>query len=314
MAYMTASAETETSAPLRSASDAAAEPFVSVVIPHYNDLAALANCVRLLERQTYPRACFEIVVADNNSKCGLDAVRSAAPTAIVTLASEQGAGPARNVGISVSSGQIIALIDSDCQPDSQWLRRGVEALGGFDFIGGTVIATSRDPQRPNPVEAFEMVFAFDFKRYIEKVGFTGTGNMFVSRRVFDAVGGFRSGVAEDMEWSFRARAKGYSLGYASRAVVRHPARVEWRDLQARWSRMLEEEHLLACEQPFGRLKWAAMTLLMPASIVPHAWRVLRSDRLPRFKDKLGAISVLAKLRIWRTGEMSRLLLGGVSRR
>lgn len=309
---MTALAATKTNAPLQMAEES--EPFVSVVIPHYNDLAALANCVRLLEQQTYPRARFEIVIADNNSKCGLEAVRLAAPTAIVTLASEQGAGPARNVAISISSGEIIALIDSDCQPDGQWLRRGVEALGSFDFIGGTVIASCRDPQRPNAVEAFEMVFAFDFKRYIEKVGFTGTGNMFVSRRVFDAVGPFRSGLSEDMEWSFRARDKGYRIGYAPLALVQHPARREWKDLRVRWTRMLEERYLLVSEQSFGRVKWAAMMLLMPVSIAPHAWRVLRSDRLPRLKDKLGAIFVLAKLRIWRIGKMLELLLGGVPHR
>ena len=53
--------------------------FVSVVIPHYNDLLALTECVRLLELQTYPRDRFEIIVADNNSACGLAAVKSVAP-------------------------------------------------------------------------------------------------------------------------------------------------------------------------------------------------------------------------------------------
>jgi hypothetical protein len=62
-----------------------------------------------------------------------------------------------------------------------------------------------DRRRPNPVEAFEMVFAFDFERYMNRVGFTGTGNMFLWRKVFDAVGPFRNGVAEDMASSFRAR-------------------------------------------------------------------------------------------------------------
>ena len=299
---------------LRVKEDASEAPFVSVVIPHYNDLTALTHCVRLLEAQTYPRARFEIVVADNNSKCGLDAVRAAAPTAIVTPAPEQGAGPARNVGISISSGQIIALIDSDCEPDEDWLRRGVDALSGFDFVGGQVIPTCREPQKPNAVEAFEMVFAFDFKRYIEKVGFTGTGNMFVSRAVFDAVGPFRTGLSEDMEWSFRATANGYRLGYAPRAIVRHPARREWRDLRARWSRMLEERYLLVSERSFGKLIWAGSALVMPASIIPHAWRVLRTDRLRRFPDRLGSIGVLARLRLWRTGKMLALTLHGAPRK
>ncbi len=298
---------------VRSTGGEAAEPYVSVVIPHYNDLAALRNCVDLLERQTYPRDRFEIVIADNNSKCGLDAVRQAAPTAIVTSAPEQGAGPARNVGVSISSGELIALIDSDCQPDGEWLRRGVEALRSFDFAGGRVIATCRDERRPNAVEAFELVFAFNFKRYIEKAGFTGTGNMFVSRAVFEAVGPFRAGVSEDIDWSRRARAKGYRLGYAPLAIVRHPARREWHELRARWSRMLEERYLLQREQRFGRMRWAAAALITPASVIPHAWILVRSDRLPRLQNKVESIAVLVRLRVWRTGKMFLLLLRGAGR-
>ena len=285
-------------------------PFVSVVIPHYDDLQALANCVDLVEKQDYPRELFEIIVADNNSRCGLPAVQSAVPTAMVVPAPIQGAGPARNVGVSVSSGDVLGFIDSDCAPERDWISRAVESLDAFDFIGGNVVTTCSDPERPTAVEAFEMVFAFDFRRYIEKAGFTGTGNMFVRKDVFDEVGPFRSGISEDIEWSLRAGRKGYRLGYAAGVVVRHPARRNWDQLRARWSRMLAEQHALACEQPFGRCKWAGAALLMPVSIIPHTWRLMRSDRLRHAKDRLGGTWVLAKLRIWRTKKMLNLLASG----
>src|SRR5438876_511998 len=48
-----------------------AAPAVSVIIPHYNDLANLGACLRLLAAQTLPRSQFEIVVGDNNSRCGV---------------------------------------------------------------------------------------------------------------------------------------------------------------------------------------------------------------------------------------------------
>ena len=179
-------------------SDGAALPLVSVVIPHYNSLATLKNCVSLLDRQTFCRDRFEIIVADNNSSCGMDAVRGAAPAAKVIRANEQGAGPARNAGVAASKGSILAFIDSDCLPNFDWIEKGVAAIQAYDFIGGHVIVTSEDPLRPNPIEAFEMVFAFDCERYINRVGFTVTANMVVWRKVFDAVGPFRNGVAEDM--------------------------------------------------------------------------------------------------------------------
>ncbi len=288
-------------------------PMVSIVIPHFNDVEALTHCVHLLEEQTYPRNCFEIIVADNNSDCGIEAVRAAALTAKVVPAAIQGAGPARNAGVVASRGEILAFIDSDCLPDRDWLRNGVAALDDYDFVGGNVITTCREPGRPNAVEAFEMVFAFDFKQYIEKVGFTGTGNMFVSRAVFDAVGPFRSGVSEDIEWSQRARALDYCLGYAPNAVVCHPARREWSELKKRWARMLDERYLLACERRFGRTKWAVATLAMPFSVIPHAWRIMRSERLNRWQDRLCSIVILARMRIWRAERMFRLSTFGTSK-
>ena len=63
------------------------------------------------------------------------------------------------------------------------------------MVGGSVDVDVVDADNPTSVEAFEKVFAFNFQRYVEKEGFSGAGNMFVSRKIFDAVGGFRTGVS-----------------------------------------------------------------------------------------------------------------------
>jgi glycosyltransferase involved in cell wall biosynthesis len=290
-------------------------PTVSVVIPHYNDLAGLEICHARLVKQTWPREDFEIVVADNNSACGIEAVRAAAPLATVVPAPVQGAGPARNCGAAAASGRVLAFIDSDCVPDPEWLAEGVAALQRFDFVGGQVVTFPREAARPTSIEAYETVFNFNFRHYIEKVGFTGTGNMFVPRHVYDRVGGFRAGVAEDVDWSFRARALGYRLGYAERAVVGHPARRNWKDLEQRWARM-EAEHFLLCrEQRWGRVRWVIKALVMPLSVVPHAGKVLRAERLPNMRSRLGAILVLGRLRLWRARRMISLAsASGLARR
>ncbi len=281
-------------------------PLVSVVIPHFNSLDSLKSCVSRLDKQTFRRDRFEIIVADNNSRCGIDAVRQAVPAAKVIQAKEQGAGPARNAGVAGSRGSILAFIDADCVPDRDWIEKGVAGIQAYDFIGGRVVVTCEDPRKPNPVEAFEIVFAFDFERYINQVGFTGTGNMFVWRKVFDAVGPFGSGLAEDMDWSFRARAKSFRLGYVADAIVEHPARKSWSELRARWQRMIGEEYLLYRERPFFLLKWLMRASLMPISILPHAYRILTSSRLPNFRSRAGGVQVLARLRLWRAWEMFSL--------
>src|SRR5271165_6829429 len=86
-------------------------PFVSVIVPHYNDLAGLRLCHDRLLAQTWPPDRFEIVVVDNNSRCGIDAVKAVAPRALVLLELTQGAGPARNAGVAASRGEEIAFLD-----------------------------------------------------------------------------------------------------------------------------------------------------------------------------------------------------------
>jgi GT2 family glycosyltransferase len=282
-------------------------PFVSVIIPHYNDVQALSICVASLRDQTWPATSMEIIVADNNSACGLDAVASAARGCRVVHAPIQGAGPARNAGADASRGSILAFIDSDCNPQPDWVENGVRALASYDFVGGRVETSVRNPARPTAVEAWEVVFGFDFERYIHVEGYTGTGNMWVWRRVFGAVGGFRAGVSEDMDWSFRATRAGFRLGYEPSVVVSHAARASWPDLLHRWRRVIAEHRNLSRQKPLSHVRWLARTLAMPLSIGPHLIRILRCQRLPDPRAKAEAAAVLIAHRLWRTYFMARLL-------
>ena len=136
------------------------EPLISVIIPHYNDLANLERCIRLLSEQTLPWISFEIVVADNNSRCGLKVVeRVCGDVARVVPAPIHGAGAARNLAVDASRGQILSFIDSDCRPTPNSLERGSVALSRAQIVGGQVNVDYADPAEPTAVEAFERVFA-----------------------------------------------------------------------------------------------------------------------------------------------------------
>jgi GT2 family glycosyltransferase len=282
---------------------------VSVIIPHFDDLENLDRCLSLLELQTFPRASFEIIIADNNSRCGLEAVRTiAGERANVVLASEQGAGPARNMGVAQAQGQYLAFVDSDCRPAPGWLKSGIEALKNYDIVGGQVIIEADDPAHLRPVEAFETVFAFRFEDYIKKKGFTGSGNMFVRRATFLRVGGFRKHLSEDVEWCHRARTMGLKLGYEPNAIVGHPPRRDWNELSHKWRRIVSESYTLQCERPLGRIRWFAQSWAVLLSAIPHTFTVLHSPSLRGLKDRTGAIAVLVRIRAFRFVEAQRLLL------
>ena len=284
------------------------QPLVSVIIPHYNDLDALRVCLDGLRRQTWPSSRMEVLVADNNSLCGLAAVAAIADKFQVIHAKIQGAGPARNAGAAVATGEIFAFIDSDCDPSPDWIEQGVRALSHYDFVGGHVQTIARTPGRPSPVEAWEMEFGFNFERHILIERYTGSGNMWVWRHVFEAVGGFRAGIAEDMDWSFRATRAGFRLGYQPKAVVRHLARADWRNLLIRWRRVIIEHYALTREKPGSAIRWLAWTAAMPASIVPHLFRIFTTARLPNLQTRAAAARILVAHRIWRFGFMMRVFL------
>jgi glycosyltransferase involved in cell wall biosynthesis len=283
-------------------------PRVSVIIPHYHDLCGLDRCLSLLSEQTYPKDDFEIVVADNGSPEGEATVAAAiAGRAKLTIVNERGAGPARNGGVAQSTGKILAFIDSDCQPEAQWLAAGLRALADYDFVGGRVRVLVENPGNVTSVEAFERVFAFDFKTYIMKKGFAGSGNLFCPLPLFEAVGGFRAGVSEDVDWSRRAVRAGYSIGYAPGAIVGHPARRTWTELTTKWRRINLESYALIHERAGGRLRWLVRSLALPISPLIHTPRVLFNRDLTSFGQRLSALQVLYRLRLWRFLDSFRLL-------
>ena len=281
---------------------------MSVVIPHYNDFEQLVRCLESLRRQTLPRERFEVIVADNNSAGGVAAVERIAPDIIAVPAPEQGAGPARNAGAAVARGVHLAFIDSDCIADQNWLREGIAALERFDYVGGQVVTTITSAECPTPAEAFEAVFAFNFKKYIEKDHFSGSGNLFVPRAIFDQVGGFRARISEDMDWCWRANAIGFTLGYAERAIVYHPARRDWSDLTRRWDRFMVEDIRLAMERPGWELRWITHAAIVAMSPFGHWLQVVRSRRLVGLHAKCRGLLGLLRIRGYRAYRMIYFLI------
>jgi GT2 family glycosyltransferase len=283
---------------------------VSVIVPHFNDYDNLDACLTLLQAQSFPTNRTEVIVADNGSSRGLDAVRRMVGSrAQVVEVAERGAGPARNAGVRASRGEAIAFIDSDCRPDKRWLEEGLAELRLADFAGGRVDVLVDDPRRMTAAEAFESVFAFHNERYVRDLGFTVTASMFVWRSVFDAVGGFENGVPEDKDWCERAGRQGYRIRFAPKSIVGHPARRTMPELKRKWRRLTLER----CEGARRNGRGPTLLLLRESAallaVARDAFAPLASKRLSGMRNRLLAIGGLAQIRAYRFGIAHRAILG-----
>lgn len=283
-------------------------PSDAVIIPHYNDLPRLERCLQALRENDLTGT--EIIVVDNNSPVSLDQMRQSFPEIRFVVETQKGAAHARNRGVAETTASRLFFIDADCVPAADWLAIGRQIANRADLIGGRVDVFDETPPPRSGAEAFEAVFAFNFRRYIEVQGFSGAGNLLTRRDVFDSIGGFINGVSEDREWTMRAVARGYSLVYVDAFRVCHPSRQNWPALRAKWRRTTQEAYQLNGTGAGARLRWAIRGLAMPASAIAHTPKILSSDKLNSVGETVRATFTLFRLRCLRMIWMLRQASGG----
>jgi glycosyltransferase involved in cell wall biosynthesis len=288
-------------------------PAVSVIIPHLNQADALDACLSSLEAQTAERGLFEIIVVDNGSSAlPVDVISRHADVRLL-VEKRPGPGPARNAGVAAALGGILAFIDADCRAHPDWLANLRAALDSSPpglVLGGDVRIWRQDAGRVDAIEAYESVFAYRFKLYIEKHGYSGTGNLAMRRRDFDVVGPFAGiEIAEDMDWGKRACAAGLKFGYVPEMVVFHPARGSMQELYAKWDRQILHYWRMAQDAPGWRLRWTLRALLVLASPVMGAVEVAASDRINGLIARAKAVGVMSAIRLHRARTMLSLLRG-----
>lgn len=291
---------------------AAPAPEAAVIIPHYNDAARLARCLDALVPQlAQAPGAAEIVVVDNNSEPPLTPEFMARwPAVRLIVETGRGAALARNRGVAETTAPALFFLDADCLPAPDWLATAFALRDRAALVGGSVPVFDETPPPRSGAEAFEAVFAFDFRRYIEEKGFSGSGNLVTRRAVFEAIGGFRPGLSEDLDWCHRATAAGFDLTYAENLRAGHPSRQDWPALERKWRRLTEETWGLRGRGAAARAGWALRALAMPLSVLAHLPKVMGSSRLASGLERRRAAATLARLRLRRCGWMLAQALRG----
>lgn len=264
----------------------------TVIIPHYNDVDRLARCLAALVPQSEGRDGVDILVCDNGSTEDLSPIKSAHPSVQFVTETEKGAGPARNRGVMESEGTWLFFLDADCVPAADWLASALTAAQTTtaDIIGGRVDTFDETPGAKSGAEAYETVWAFQQRHYIENRGFSVTANMLTRRAVFDSVGPFINGLPEDIDWCRRARKAGHRLSYNDTLRVAHPTRQDWPALKRKLRRLTAERFAL---DGSNRAKWALRALLVFAQAIKQAPQALIHPDLT-IQERFSALGTLAR--------------------
>lgn len=202
-------------------------PFVTVIIPFYNDLDRLRECLICVFLQTYPHDCYEVIVVDNGSDEDFSPLQNKFHDLELLYEYRPGSYAARNTGIRYSKGEVLAFTDSDCLPAHDWIEKGVIKLASNNIgvLGGRVNLFYKNESNPTAIEIFDSLTFFRQQFYIEKFHFSVTANLFTFRYIFEEVGLFNSHLMSggDFEWCNRVYASGFFLDYAEDVIVKHPA-------------------------------------------------------------------------------------------
>ena len=287
-----------------------------MILPFWGaNVAQLRVCVTAILGQTLPHDRFELIVIDNHQTPHPDLVATLPAGCILLHEPRPGSYTARNRGLTHATGEIVAFIDSDCEPMPDWLAAGVAALTddpGLGFIGGRIALTSRR-ERPNIVEMYDFSLGLNQQEYIAVGGFCATANLFTRASVLRTVGPFDHTVYSggDRMWGERAIALGFRCAYAAEAVVLHPARATLGDLITRSRRVAAAD--LRRLRAAGALENPLRARRSRAELTLAATRVLRiaqGRRRNGIVATCGAMVVALLVVLVKAAECLRLVFGG----
>ena len=202
----------------------------SVIIATYNRKDLLAACLRCLDAQTHPYRDFEVIVVDDGSTDGsVEMVKNwpARYNLRCIAAGHQGPGPARNLGVTKATGNLVIFIDSDAFAAPWFIAQHVKShreAGRPIFVDGPAIYVSGKETMENPPFISWEIRAQAFFDFFG-VPFVSV-NASCPREDFLRVGGFdaRFGKAygyEDTELGVRLRQAGLGNIRNRRAYVLH---------------------------------------------------------------------------------------------
>lgn len=204
----------------------------SIIIPVYNRPEEIAELLESLTKQTFTD--FEVILVEDGStkRCDKEYERFSDQLKMsYHFKPNSGPGPSRNLGFEKAEGEFFVAFDSDCIIPSHYFE-AVE-----QFIKHSPLDAWGGPDRGHEnFTPLQQAMGYTMSSFLTTGGIRGgkqridwfqprSFNMGISRRVFEATGGFQfNRLAEDIELSVRMKKSGFKVGLIPDAFVYHKRR------------------------------------------------------------------------------------------
>jgi GT2 family glycosyltransferase len=199
----------------------------SVVVAVKGDRRVL-RLLDSLDHQTVPRETYEVIVVENGSTnlAGIGRLRRGMVRYLHAPSANMAA--ARGLGLAASRGQYLLLTDADCVAEPDWIEKMTAHLAEDEVaaVGGAI-----GKYRPTTWTQRHAITIVDGQRSVSYLPalhlpyVAGANAGFVTTKLRE-VGGFdeelRSG--NDVDVCYKLGLRGYRLGVAPDAIVRHEDR------------------------------------------------------------------------------------------
>ncbi|MDT9547135.1 MAG: glycosyltransferase family 2 protein [Chlorobium sp.] len=219
-------------------------PFVSIIIPSFNEQANIAHCIESAFALDYP--AYEIIIVDDGSSDETLSIASQYDVSVISMGGNRGKAEALNRGIEKAKGEIIFFTDSDSSLDPMVLRH---LVGGFTESSIGAVAGMVLPKRNSGYLLKMQTLEYLYGQCIIKTAQLKSGGAVsmcpgpvsaFRRSVLIEIGGYRARtLAEDFDITIAMLELGYRAVYEPRAVAYTSAMTSWKGLnkqRLRWSR------------------------------------------------------------------------------
>ena len=226
----------------------------SVIIPYYEAPQELARTLAALERQTWQRDMFEVVIVDDGSRTPPEPPRSSPLDVKVVRQERRGFGlaRARNTGARAAAHDILLFLDQDMLPEAGWLAAharwhhaagDVLTQGAYAYVDADDVEPAAIRERPGSLRELLAGRPADpsfVEPHLSRTrGLTARdddlfrvlsgGNLGIGRAFFELLRGFDESFTrwggEDTELGWRAWTRGCVLAPIPDAFAWHQGRL-----------------------------------------------------------------------------------------